>query len=62
MDRSLIVVLSAGNFLVGVAGFLVIGTLEPVAEGLGVSIAATGLLLSVYAVAYAVASPLLVAL
>ncbi|MGR3492186.1 MAG: MFS transporter [Shimia sp.] len=62
MDRNLIIVLSAGNFLVGVAGFLVIGTLEPVAEGLGVSIASTGLLLSVYAVAYAIASPLLVAL
>ncbi|MGR3433324.1 MAG: MFS transporter [Shimia sp.] len=60
MDRSLIAVLSAGNFLVGVAAFLVVGALEPLATGLGVTAAEAGTLLTAYAVGYVILSPVLV--
>jgi predicted MFS family arabinose efflux permease len=54
--------LSLANFAVGMGAFVVIGILSPVAADLGVSQAQAGSLLTVYAVVYALSSPLLVAL
>ena len=58
----MIAALSAGNFVIGMGAFVVIGILAPVSEGLSVTAADAGLLLTVYALAYALGSPLGVAL
>ncbi|MBF9051305.1 MFS transporter [Roseobacter sp. HKCCD9010] len=60
-SRTVIWSLSAANFVVGMGAFLVIGILEPLAQDLGASRAATGNLMTTYALTYAVLSPLLVA-
>jgi predicted MFS family arabinose efflux permease len=54
--------LSLANFAVGMGAFVVIGILSPVAADLGISKSQAGSLLTVYAVVYALSSPLLVAL
>ncbi|MEW9918894.1 MFS transporter [Marimonas sp. MJW-29] len=61
-DPLLIPLLSLGNFVVGVAAFSIVGILEPLGADLGQSAAAAGQLLTVYALAYAILSPLMVAL
>lgn len=61
-DRLLIPTLSACNFVIGIGAFGIIGLVEPLGEDMQLSTAQTGQLLTVYAVAYAVLSPLLVAL
>jgi predicted MFS family arabinose efflux permease len=52
--------LAFANFSVGMAAFGVIGVLPPVAAAFGIAIADAGWLMTVYALVYAVASPLLV--
>lgn len=59
-DRLLIPVLSATNFVIGMGAFIVIGLLEPLGEDLNRSASQAGFLMTVYAIAYAVVSPLLV--
>lgn len=54
--------LAFANFAIGMGAFVVIGVLSPVAADLRIGPAEAGRLLSVYALVYAVASPLLVAL
>lgn len=54
-------VLSAGNFVIGMGAFMVVGLLVPLAEDLKISVAAAGLVMTVYAAAYAISAPLLVA-
>ncbi|GIT89799.1 MFS transporter [Jannaschia pagri] len=61
LPRGLIPLLSTGNFVIGVGGFLVIGALAPMARDLGLSAAQAGWIMTTYALAYAVLSPLLVA-
>ena len=61
-DRLLIPVLSAANFVIGMGAFVVIGLLEPLGNDLDRSPAQAGLLMTVYAVAYAFLSPVLVSL
>lgn len=51
-----------GNFAVAAAAFTLPGILAPVAKGLNVSVIETGNLLTIYAAAYAIGSPLLTAL
>lgn len=58
----LIPLLSAGNFVIGMGAFMVIGLITPLAADLGVSAAETGLVLTLYAITLAVGSPVLVAL
>ena len=53
--------LALANFAVGMGAFVVIGILTPVASDLGIAKAQAGSLLTVYAVVYAISSPLLVA-
>lgn len=60
-DRLLIPALSACNFIIGIGAFVIIGMLEPLGADLGRSPAQAGQLMTVYAVAYAVLSPVLVA-
>lgn len=54
--------LSFANFAVGMGAFVVIGILTPVAADLGVAKARAGALLTIYALVYAISSPILVAL
>ncbi|WP_430448845.1 MFS transporter [Rhodophyticola sp.] len=54
--------LGFGNFVVGVGAFVVIGILSPVLRDLGLTEQEAGLLLTIYALTYAVASPVVVAL
>jgi len=60
--RLLIPILSASNFLIGMGAFVIVGVLEPLGADFGISAASAGTLMTVYAVAYAVLSPLLVSL
>lgn len=60
--RWLIPVLSAANFVIGMGAFVVIGILGPMADDLGISPARAGWLMTSYAMAYAVFSPVLVSL
>jgi len=58
MSRRLLV-LAAGAFAIGTDGFLIAGLLPQIADTYGVSGSAAGQLITVFAVAYAVGSPLL---
>ncbi|MEM9392967.1 MAG: MFS transporter [Pseudomonadota bacterium] len=60
--RHLIPILSAANFVIGMGAFVIIGVLEPLADDLKIEPAGAGLLMTVYALAYSLSSPLLVAL
>ncbi|MEM8591808.1 MAG: MFS transporter [Pseudomonadota bacterium] len=62
LSPTLLFILALGNFAVDMGAFVVIGMIEPVAEGLSVTPGTAGTLLTVYALAYALLSPLLVAL
>ncbi|MCC1491066.1 MFS transporter [Cognatishimia sp. F0-27] len=59
--RPVIGILSACNFVIGMGAFVIISIIEPLADGLAVSISTAGGLLTAYALSYAVLSPLLVA-
>jgi predicted MFS family arabinose efflux permease len=61
-DRLLIPALSACNFVIGIGAFAIIGMLEPLGADLDRSPAQAGQLMTIYAVAYALLSPVLVAL
>jgi MFS transporter, DHA1 family, inner membrane transport protein len=50
--------LALGNFVVGMGVFVVIGIISPIAEGLNVSKADAGIVLTSYAIAYALLSPI----
>lgn len=58
--KGLIRILSATNFVIGMGAFMVIGMLPPVADDMGLTIAGAGWILTFYAIAYAISSPLLV--
>jgi DHA1 family inner membrane transport protein len=51
--------IGAGYFAVGIAAFVVVGVLGPLQRDLGLTRAEAGALLTTYALAYAVASPVL---
>jgi predicted MFS family arabinose efflux permease len=53
--------LAFANFAIGIGAFGVIGVLSPIADGLNLSHAEAGLVMSIHAAAYAVGSPLLIA-
>ncbi len=58
----LIPMLSAANFVIGMGAFMVVGLLNPMAEGMSLSLAGAGWVMTSYALAYAVLSPVLVSL
>jgi DHA1 family inner membrane transport protein len=55
-------VLSAGNFVIGLGAFVVIGLVSPIATAYGASLDEAGHVMTWYAAAYAVGSPLVTAL
>jgi predicted MFS family arabinose efflux permease len=59
-NRLLIAVLSMSNFVIGMGAFMIIGLLEPLAADLDLPTARAGAVLTTYAVAYAILSPVLV--
>jgi MFS transporter, DHA1 family, inner membrane transport protein len=60
-DRPLFLTLALGNFVLGTGAFVLRALLQPMAAELGISLSAAGWLMSGYALAYAVGSPLLTA-
>src|SRR4051812_24020759 len=56
------VLLSAGNFVIGLGAFVVIGLVSPVARTYGVTPDAAGQVMTWYAIGYCVGSPLATAL
>lgn len=60
--RLLITSLSAANFAVGMGAFVVIGVLSPIVDDFSLSDAEGGWIMTSYAIAYAIGSPLTVAL
>lgn len=61
MDRRLLA-LAAGMFAVGTDSFVVAGILPQVAKSLGVSVSVAGQMVTVYALSYALLSPIIAAL
>ena len=57
-EGTLLALLAFGNFIIGMGAFVVIGIVTPIAEGLGVSKASAGIVLTTYAIAYALLSPI----
>ena len=53
--------LSVCNFIIGVGAFVVIGVLNPIADTFQISASEAGFMMTAYAVAYAIGSPLCVA-
>lgn len=62
LPRGLLPLLSGANFVIGMGAFLVTGALTPLARGLDLGLSEAGWVLTSYAIAYAMLSPLLVAL
>ena len=58
--KFIIPVISACNFLIGVGVFVIISILEPLGDGLGIAPEQAGILMTIYALSYAVLSPVLV--
>jgi MFS transporter, DHA1 family, inner membrane transport protein len=54
---ALLNILALGNFTVGMGAFVVIGIITPIADGLHIAKADAGIILTAYAIAYAVLSP-----
>lgn len=63
MRKSLIIyILAIISFLVGTSEFVIAGILDMVASDVGVSLAGAGQLITVYSLAYAIGTPILIAL
>ncbi|QPH52357.1 MFS transporter [Pontivivens ytuae] len=58
----LIPILSLGNFAIGMGVFVAIGLIGPLSDAFSLDDGTAGLILTIYAVSYAIGSPLLVAL
>ncbi|MFN8828790.1 MAG: MFS transporter [Labrys sp. (in: a-proteobacteria)] len=62
MSSRLPIMLSAGNFVVGLAAFVVIGLVSPIASAYGATVEQAGRVMTWYAMAYAVGAPFATAL
>lgn len=60
-DSRIIVMLSVCNFIIGVGAFVVVGVLNPIADTFQISTSEAGFIMTAYAIAYAIGSPLCVA-
>jgi MFS transporter, DHA1 family, inner membrane transport protein len=58
----LLLFLAFGNFVIGMGIFTVIGSISPIAEGLGASEADAGVVVTTFALAYALLAPVAAAL
>lgn len=61
-SRQLIAILSLGNFVIGMGAFVVVGVLTPISEHFDISASQAGFMLTAYALAYTIGSPMSVAL
>jgi MFS transporter, DHA1 family, inner membrane transport protein len=61
LPAGLLPTLAFANFAIGIGAFVVIGVLSPIASGLQLTHAEAGMVMSIYALAYAVGSPLAIA-
>jgi predicted MFS family arabinose efflux permease len=61
-DRGSLYTLALGTFAVGTEGFMIAAILPSIATSLGTSVQATGQLATIFALAYALSSPILTAL
>jgi predicted MFS family arabinose efflux permease len=61
LPPGLLPALALANFAIGMGAFVAVGILTPVAQGFGLTAPQAGWVMTVYALVYAVASPLLVA-
>jgi predicted MFS family arabinose efflux permease len=50
--------LAFGNFIIGMGAFVIVGIVSPIADGLGIAKADAGMVLTAYALAYVVLSPI----
>ncbi len=57
----LLITLALGTFAVGTAGFVTAGILPPISDSFEISVATAGLMVTVFAIAYAVCAPVLAA-
>ena len=62
MNKKLLVTFTVGVFLLGMMELIISGILELMSDDLGISVAVTGQLITVYAVSFAIFGPLLVKL
>lgn len=62
MNRYYIALLALGAFVVGAAELIVGGILKPISEDLGISIALAGQLITVFSLAFAIGTPIVIAL
>jgi MFS transporter, DHA1 family, inner membrane transport protein len=62
LSRSQLLALAAGNFVIGFGGFVVVGLVAAIAQSFSVSPQEAGRLMTWYAVAYAIGSPVGIAL
>jgi MFS transporter, DHA1 family, inner membrane transport protein len=60
--KTLLLILSVANFVIGMGAYVVIGVLSPIAADFAIPASAAGWLMTAYALVYALASPILVAL
>jgi len=60
--RPLLLLFAAANFAIGLGAFVAVGVLSPIAADFGLAKADAGWVMTAYALAYAVGSPVLVAL
>jgi MFS transporter, DHA1 family, inner membrane transport protein len=60
-NRRTLIILALGNFIVGIAAFVVLGLMTTLSKSLGVEQASMGRIITDYAIAYAIGSPLAIA-
>jgi predicted MFS family arabinose efflux permease len=61
-ERPLLILFACANFAIGLGAFVAVGVLSPIAATFGLSKADAGWVMTAYSLAYAVSSPVLVAL
>ncbi|MEP5758671.1 MAG: MFS transporter [Litoreibacter sp.] len=61
-NHLIIPILSAANFVIGMGAFIVIGLLDPISRDLNITASQAGWVMTSYAIAYAIFSPLVVSL
>lgn len=60
-NRNALMSMAAGNFAVGIGSLVIAGVIQPMADEFNTPISAIGQLITIYAFAYAIGSPLLIA-
>ncbi|MEM7332628.1 MAG: MFS transporter, partial [Chloroflexota bacterium] len=59
-NQSALYAMAMGNFTIGIGSFIISGIINPIAAEFSVSLELVGFLITYYALAYAIGSPLLI--